>query len=215
MAERLLPQLRNGDVRLIVQSNFNIPGGEPGMADARAALAACPNTEVLDRSLEDDEYGRHMAETHLVLLPYQADRYVARTSGILAEAIHAGVPMVVPDGTWLSEQLRRHGAGVAFDPWQTDGFAHAVDRALERLPELLTRAAERRAAFIGFHSPERLARFVCGAAILERAAAFGSEGRVTLASAGSPQRMRRDSRRDVRGQIDARILIVGPLTHAE
>jgi hypothetical protein len=58
---------------------------------------------------------------------------------------------------------------VTFDPWQPAGLDRAVDRALDRLPDLLNRALERRAAFIAFHNPERLARFVCGAAVLERA----------------------------------------------
>jgi hypothetical protein len=70
----------------------------------------------------------------------------------------------------MSEQLRRHGAGVTFDPWQADGLERGVERALDRLPDLLSKAAERRAAFIAFHNPDRLARFVCGAAVLERAA---------------------------------------------
>jgi hypothetical protein len=70
----------------------------------------------------------------------------------------------------MSEQLRRHGAGIAFDPWQPDGLERAVERAIDRLPDLLARALERRASFIAFHNPDRLARFVCGADLLERAA---------------------------------------------
>jgi glycosyltransferase involved in cell wall biosynthesis len=170
VATRLRPSLERDDVRLVLQSNFNVPGGETGIASAREALARTASVQVLCDPLEDVEYARHLAATHLVLLPYQADRYVARTSGILAEAIHAGVPLVVPDGTWMSEQLRRHGAGVAFDPWQPDGLERAVECALDRLPDLLSKAAERRAAFIAFHNPDRLARFVCGAAVLQRAA---------------------------------------------
>jgi hypothetical protein len=81
------------------------------------------------------------------------------------------VPLVVPDGTWMSEQLRRQGAGVTFDPWQADGLESAVERALDRLPELLSRALDRRTSFVAFHNPERLARFVCGAELLDKAAA--------------------------------------------
>ena len=167
LAERLWPSLTGGHVRLVAQSNFNVPGGEPGMAEARRALAECRGVELLDVPLHDDEYALYLGESHLVLLPYEAERYGARTSGILAEAVHAGVPMVVPEGTWLSEQLRRHGAGVTFDPRHSGAFEDAVERALGTLTDLLTRAADRRSAFVAFHNPDRLARFVCGAAVLE------------------------------------------------
>ncbi len=170
IATLLKASLERGDIQMVLQSNFNTSGGEAGIAAARDTLGATANVELLCEPLEDAEYARHLARTHLVLLPYQADRYVARTSGILAEAIHAGVPLVVPDGTWMSEQLRRHGAGVVFDPWQPDGLDWAVERALDRLPDLLSRALERRASFVAFHNPDRLARFVCGADLLERAA---------------------------------------------
>ncbi len=171
LATLLSPALDAGAVRMVLQSNFNVPGGEAGIAPAREALVNRPGVTVLDRPLQDVEYAQHLGATHLVVLPYQADRYVARTSGIVAEAIHAGVPLVVPEGTWMSEQLRRHGAGVTFDPWQADGLECAVERAIDRIPELLSRASYRRAAFVAFHNPERLARFVCGAELLDKAAA--------------------------------------------
>jgi glycosyltransferase involved in cell wall biosynthesis len=174
LAVLLHRSLDNGSLRLVAQSNFNIAGGEPGIAAARDSLSGRRGVELLCEPLHDEEYCRWLGAAHLVLLPYQADRYVARTSGILAEAIHAGVPAIVPEGTWLSEQLRRHGAGVSFDPWQPAGLDRAVERALDRLPDLLNRALERRAAFIAFHNPERLARFVCGAAVLERAERGGA-----------------------------------------
>lgn len=167
VAMRLGGALERGDVRFVAQSNFNVPGGEPGIAAARRALSERRGVDVLSEPLHDDEYALYLGESHLVLLPYDADRYVARTSGILAEAIHAGVPVVAPEGTWLSEQLRRHGAGVTFDSRQAGSFEEAVDRAVARLPELLVRAAERRASFVAFHNPDRLARFVCGAHVLE------------------------------------------------
>jgi glycosyltransferase involved in cell wall biosynthesis len=167
MAERLRPSLERGQVRLVAQSNFNVPGGEPGMAEARRALAEYRGIALLQMPLHDDEYALYLGESHLIVLPYEAERYVARTSGILAEAVHAGVPMIVPEGTWLSEQLRRHGAGVTFDARRPGGFEDAVERALASLSDLLTRAADRRGSFVAFHNPDRLARFVCGAAVLE------------------------------------------------
>lgn len=169
VAAELADDLAQGRVRMVLQSNFNLPGGEAGIAAARAALAAHRNVTLLTDPLDEKTYVRVLHEASLVLLPYDASRYVARTSGVLAEAIHAGVPLVVPEETWMADQLRRHGAGVAYDPSAAGALPSAVRRALARLPELSRRAHARRAAFTAFHNPERLARFACGAAVLERA----------------------------------------------
>ena len=42
-----------------------------------------------------------------MLLPYEADNYYARSSGILVECLAAGIPVVVPSATWLSRQFIR------------------------------------------------------------------------------------------------------------
>ena len=171
LAGALAPALAAGRIRLVLQSNFNVPEGEVGIPAAREALGRYPNVELLLEPLDDSAYFARMEASHLLLLPYQAERYVARSSGILAEAIHAAVPVVVPDATWMAEQLRRqHGAGVVYDGGGSTEFVKAVERACDRLPELLGRARTRRTAFIGFHNPDRMARFVCGAAVLDRAA---------------------------------------------
>ena len=96
-------------------------------------------------------------------LPYQVERYVSRSSGILAEAICAGVPTLVPHGTWLADQVWRHGAGIVYDTLNPDGPASGVSEALACLDTLKARAEFRRAAYANFHRPARLAEFVCGA----------------------------------------------------
>jgi hypothetical protein len=170
IAQELDRELSEGRVRMVVQSNFNVAGGEPGIARARERLSRFPNVALLTDALEDSEYIGLMLEADLVLLPYRAEQYVARTSGILAEAICAGVPAVVPEGTWLSEQVRRHGAGATFQSEVPGAAAAETRRALGRLQQLRERARARRAAFRGFHNPDRLARFVCGQQALRRAA---------------------------------------------
>ena len=165
------PALAAGRVRLVLQSNFNLPEGEAGIPAAREALSRYSNVELLLEPLDEATYFARMEASHLVVLPYQAERYVARTSGILAEAIHAGVPAIVPDATWMAEQLgKQYGAGITYDGGRPTGFVRAVERACERLPDLLARAQNRRPAFMAFHNPDRMVRFVCGAAVLDRAA---------------------------------------------
>jgi len=163
VARALRGELAEGRIRMIIQSNFNVPGGEPGIAAARDFLSTLPNVVLLRKAMTEQEYNEYLLRADLILLPYQANRYVSRTSGILAEAICAGVPAVVPPGTWLAEQVRRHGAGVVYDALDPEGPARAVSEALAGIESLRARAEDRRAAYAQFHSPSRLVEFVCGA----------------------------------------------------
>src|SRR5439155_22902188 len=123
------------------------PGGEPGIRAARDLLSTFPNINLRREAITEEEYNQYLLSSDLILLPYQPERYVSRTSGILAEAICAGVPAIVPQGTWLAEQVRRHGAGVIYDGLLPDGPAKATVNALESLDTLKQRADERRSAY--------------------------------------------------------------------
>jgi FkbM family methyltransferase len=124
--------------------------------------------ELLSEPLTEEAYVRQLSAASLVLLPYKPSHYVARTSGILAEAIVAGIPAIVPGGTWLSQQVRRFGAGLSFDG-SADGLVRSVEQALEQVEVLHQQAEDGRQAFADFHNPARLARFVCGVEVLNRA----------------------------------------------
>jgi glycosyltransferase involved in cell wall biosynthesis len=170
IARALHAGLSAGRVRMILQSNFNVAGGEPGIAAARNFLAMLPNVTILRNPISEAQYNEYLAAADLIVLPYQAERYVSRTSGILAEAICAGVPAIVPPGTWLAEQVRRHGAGIVYDALDPEGPARAVIEALGSLDALRARAEDRRAGYANFHRPSRLVEFICGAHVIQTAA---------------------------------------------
>src|SRR6185295_17092090 len=64
--------------------------------------------------------------TDIGLLPYDAERYYTRCSGVLLEMLCAGASVLVPAGTWLAEQIA--------EPIQShlDGLAstHGPERAV-------------------------------------------------------------------------------------
>lgn len=93
--------------RFTFQSNFNVPGGEPAPAVARAQLAAFPEDQVrlVTLPMSGDEYRRLLLDADVVLIPYDRDNYYARSSGVFAEALVAGKPVVVPAGTWMATEL--------------------------------------------------------------------------------------------------------------
>jgi glycosyltransferase involved in cell wall biosynthesis len=167
IARTLRGDLSSGHLKMIIQSNFNVPGGEPGIAAARDLLSSLPNVVLLRDAMNEAQYNEHLLSADLILLPYQVDRYISRTSGVLAEAICAGVPAIVPQGTWLADQVRRHGAGVVYQALDPEGPSRAVADALASLPALRGRAEDRRAAYAHFHRPGRVVEFVCGAEAIQ------------------------------------------------
>jgi hypothetical protein len=57
-----------------------------------------------------------------LLLPYDAEAYTLRSSGLQAQAMAAGIPVLVPAATWMEAQLVA-GGGVSFESTATLGTA--------------------------------------------------------------------------------------------
>ena len=120
-------------VRFTFQSNFNVPHGEPAAVVARAQLEAMsdaqkragsfgakhhadrsgktgsplfvPQVDLIKQPLASDEYRKLLLDADVVVIPYDRDNYYARSSGVFAEALVAGKPVIVPAGTWMASQL--------------------------------------------------------------------------------------------------------------
>jgi hypothetical protein len=99
--------LETGKARLVVQSNLNPREGAGETAIARAELGCFPPSMVTlyNEPLSSDGYKDLLLNSDITLLPYERNDYSARSSGILAESLAAGIPVIVPAGTWLSRQL--------------------------------------------------------------------------------------------------------------
>lgn len=103
-----------GKVTFHLQSNFNIPGGEPAAAVAREQLeylaqrAPKGAIELYLKPLTSSEYKELLLSADVNLLLYDRDNYYARSSGILVESLSAGIPVIAPANTWLSRQFDEH-----------------------------------------------------------------------------------------------------------
>ncbi len=110
LAERLeRDYLATGRVRLALQCNYNIPGGEPRAAIARDQLETMRRgyIEFHKEPLTSEEYRKLLLSADINFLCYDAANYYARSSGILVESLAVGIPVIVPAGCWLSRQLLR------------------------------------------------------------------------------------------------------------
>jgi hypothetical protein len=99
--------VKTGRVQFSIQSNYNTPSGEAETVVARAQLEALDPAavEIVHGPLASDDYLHLLLSAHVVLAPYDRDSYYARSSGILAEALSAGIPVIVPAGTWMARQF--------------------------------------------------------------------------------------------------------------
>lgn len=67
---------------------------------------ASPNIEVQNFPLSDEDYRSLISGTSVGLLTnYDSQVYFSRRAGILGEYLCAGIPVIVPAGSWLSDQL--------------------------------------------------------------------------------------------------------------
>lgn len=130
------------DVVLRVQ----MPVRGVGLDGAASALRASPNVCVLPAELSAEAYEAELAAAQVVLLAYDRERYAARGSGVLFDALVGGRPVICTAGTALAAEAAREASLTADGP---DGFAAAICSACGREGELMAAAqaeARRRVA---------------------------------------------------------------------
>ncbi len=141
--------------RLVAQSNAAMSLEDDVIARARAALKRYPTTQVelLTQVLAVDEFNTLLSDADIVILPYDAQNYRNRSSGILVQAIAAGKPVVIPSRTWLSDTAPA-GTNVQFDTPKHLGQAVATAiRSFDALSEAAVRNAP---AWRAFHNGSNL-----------------------------------------------------------
>lgn len=91
--------------------------------------------EVVQDQTTGDEYEAMLDRLSLLVLPYDPEFYATAMSGAAAEAIACGLPVVVPSGTVLADDVRKYGAGGAqFEGWNVDAMFRATEAAIHALP---------------------------------------------------------------------------------
>ncbi|ACB49875.1 unknown [Crocosphaera subtropica ATCC 51142] len=99
--------IQPGKIKVTIQSNFSIEGGEGLIPQARLALERYPDSKVklIKTAMSADDYYQLLAEADALILPYDTNSYRFRTSGVLTEALAAGKPVIVPQNSWLGKQV--------------------------------------------------------------------------------------------------------------
>jgi hypothetical protein len=128
LVERLCAAYPGWD--FVVHANPNIGGGKAmkshhalrGLAEKHA------NFQFHSGRLEREAYIELLASSDLMISTYDPAAYETKSSGVLWECISLGVPILVPDRTWLANEAREWNVGYgAYSPYSVDaicdGFA--------------------------------------------------------------------------------------------
>jgi len=77
--------------------------GSPAVSPGRAMRP--PKVAVVRWPLSSEKYLDLIRDSHIGLLLYDAEQYFARCSGVMVEMLKASVPVIVPAGCWMAEQI--------------------------------------------------------------------------------------------------------------
>lgn len=138
------------------QSHLGVPAGECEIAAARQRLAGMSDRGVtlLSSPLSSEQYRGLLASGHLSLLLYDSAAYAARSSGVFAESLSAGIPTLVSAGTWMARRLPRDAGLVCQDATEAPALVRQIEADYERF------AAGARAAAIRWREEHNAARLI-------------------------------------------------------
>jgi glycosyltransferase involved in cell wall biosynthesis len=157
-AKLMRSHLLSGKIHLRLQSNYNLPGGEPGIPETRQALERFGSlaVELLFDPLEQAEYYRQLAEMDIIVLPYVTERYRRRSSGIFVQAAAAGKVIVVPRGTTMWAEAQRYGIDNCVSYEAPEELPAAVAQAIDHYDRLVADGTKQRERWRSVNSPAAL-----------------------------------------------------------
>ncbi|HXH39839.1 MAG TPA: glycosyltransferase [Thermoanaerobaculia bacterium] len=128
------------DVEFLIHITNNTLTAEE--AKRLALVAEEPGVSVIREALPWPDYEAALDSADIVLFPYEVIPYRKRTSGVFAEAVACGKPVVATAGTWMAEQIEAgRAAGTIAEDLRPDSIARAIAQCVAEL-ESLRRSAE-------------------------------------------------------------------------
>ncbi|HEY3488733.1 MAG TPA: glycosyltransferase [Candidatus Deferrimicrobiaceae bacterium] len=115
-------------VPFVVQTSADHYGKEdPFIRELFVRLKAIgyPGLRTVPETLSSEEYAKLFAGA-ICIQPYDRATFAGRVSGVTFDALAAGAPIVVPDGTWNAQAAEAHGAGVVVTDLGPEALLAAV-----------------------------------------------------------------------------------------
>lgn len=159
--------IRPGKVEFVIQSHGYTPlTGDQQINEAREQLKQFPADKVrlIHEPLDSSGYWSLLKSGSIFLLPYNRESYESRSSGVAIEALALGLPIVVPQGTWMARQLA--GLGEAAPGIAYSGIpeaAAALRKVVDEYPQYRRDARSSAAWWYERHNASRLIEILVSA----------------------------------------------------
>jgi len=142
------------NVDFIIQSNTSRHSGKMSIGARNRLQALGGRVALIDRSLKTEDYYELMMKADVVVIPYRIRDYYSRTSGIFAEAMALGKPVIIPSDTWMERQLIKYdGGGITFESGSARSLADAFAAFPAKRDELRRKARAASGQWLQFHNP--------------------------------------------------------------
>jgi glycosyltransferase involved in cell wall biosynthesis len=129
-----------------INARFVLQSSNPDhrSAIALAGFRAAPKKHVslVEHPLSEEAYLQLLREADVLLLPYRSETYKERTSGVFCEALSAGKPVIVSEGSLMACQVSRERTGWLVRDRHPDSIACVIRRALSELDLVAARCIE-------------------------------------------------------------------------
>jgi hypothetical protein len=125
-------------IRFTIKTS-GIAGEQRALLESQCASVA----RILPDEQDAADYLANFSRCAVIVLAYEAQPYTAGSSGVFVEAASFGKAVVVPHGTWMSEQIADgRGAGTTFAQPKAEAISAAISQAIADFPRLSTLARE-------------------------------------------------------------------------
>ena len=154
---RLLAQVACGRPDLRILLHVRNQGQKDEFIRLFSEYSAQVSLEVLVGDLQPADFQFNMMRCGMLILPYSPDRYRMRPSGILSDAASLGIPVMVPNKTWMSDRILDGSAsGIIYDTLSLDTLQAAVDMPGGRKRKIREKAGELAASWKQRHSTDNV-----------------------------------------------------------
>lgn len=110
----------------------------------------------IDGFVSNEEYEDFLNKCDIMLLPYSKRYYPCQTSGVAIDAILREKIMIVPDDTWLSDQIKKFGSGEVFLSDNLESVVNAIHKVIDNIDYYKKRTDRQNDKFRALHSCQNL-----------------------------------------------------------
>jgi hypothetical protein len=119
-------------IRFTIKTS-GLAGEQRALLESQCASVA----RILPDEQDAADYLANFSKGAVIVLAYEAQPYTVGSSGVFVEAASFGKVVVVPHGTWMSEQIADgRGAGTTFAEPKAEALAAAISQAIADFPSL-------------------------------------------------------------------------------